>query len=65
MNKVKEEWIQKVASDAEAAVKDGMWNNIDRVYGGRRPVRPTAVFKDNGKLTKGPSDVSDCRFQHF
>jgi len=51
-----------VASDAEAAVKDSKlrWNNIhrlQRVYGGRRPVRPTAVFKDNGELTKGPSEV--------
>jgi len=28
--KAKEDWIQKVASDAEAAVKDGKvrWNNI-------------------------------------
>jgi len=43
VNKVKEEWIQKVASDVEAAVKDNKvrWNNIhrlQRVYGGRRPV---------------------------
>jgi len=38
----KEEWIQKVASDTEAAVKDGKlgWNNIHRllqVYGGCTP----------------------------
>jgi len=64
--KVKEEWIQKVASDAEAAVKDCKirWNNIHRlqqVYHGRRP---TAVFKDNGELTKGPSEVSDHWIQH-
>ena len=69
VNKAKEDWIQMVASDAEAAVKDGKvrWNNIHRlqqVYGGRRPVQPTAVFKDNGELIKGPSEVSDRWFQH-
>ena len=58
------------SEDAEAAVKDGKvrWNNIhrlQRVYGGRRPVQLTAVFKDNGELTKGPSEVSDRWFQHF
>ena len=42
MNKAKENWIQKVASDAEAAVKDGevRWNNIyklQQVYRGHRP----------------------------
>ena len=57
----------EVASDTEAAVKDGRirWNNIHRlqqVYGGRWPVRPTAVFKDNGELTKWPSKVSDRWF---
>ena len=52
-----------MALDAEAAVKDGKvrWNNIHklRVCGGRRPVQPTAVFKDNSGLMKGPSEVSD------
>ena len=62
VNKAKEEWIKKVASDAEAAVKDGRvrWNNIHRlqqVHGGRRLVRPTTVFKENGELTKGPSEL--------
>ena len=27
--------------------------------GGRRPVRPTAVLKDDGYLTKGPEEVLD------
>ena len=68
--KAKEEWIKKVASDAEAAVKDGRvrWNcihRLQRVYGGRRPVRPTAVFKEDGQLTRGPSEVLDRWFQHF
>ena len=26
---------------------------------------PTAVFKDSGELTKGPSKVFHCWFQHF
>ena len=42
-----------MASEAEAAVEDDRvkWNNIhmlQRVYGGRRPVKPTAIFKDSG-----------------
>jgi len=70
VNKTKEDWIQKMASDGEAAVKNGKvrWNNIhslQRIYGGCRPVQPTAVFKDNGEVTKGPSEVSDRWFQHF
>jgi len=28
-------------------------------------VRPTAVFKDDGELMKGPSEVSDRWFQHY
>jgi len=65
VNKAKEYCIQKVASDAEAAVKDGKvrWNNIhrlQRVYCDRRPIRPTAV--ENGELIKGPSDCILSRF---
>jgi len=39
-------------------VKDGKvrWNNIHRLHGGCRPLRSTAVFKDNGELMKGPSE---------
>ena len=29
------------------------------------PVRPTAVLKDDGQLTKGPEEVLDCWYQHF
>ena len=70
MIKAKEDWIQKVALDAEAAVKDGKvrWNNIHRlqqVYHGCRPDRPTAVFKNSGELTKGSSEVNDHWSQHF
>ena len=25
-----------------------------RDYGGRKPVRPTSILKDDGQLTKGP-----------
>jgi len=28
-------------------------------------IRPTAVFKENDELTKGPSEVSDRWLQHF
>ena len=69
VNKAKEEKIAKVASEAEAAVKDGRvkWNSIHRlrVYGGCRPVRPTVVFKDGGELKKGPSEILHRCFQHY
>jgi len=70
VNKAKEEWIQKVASDADAAVKDGKvrWNNIhrlQRVYGGYRPLRPTVVYRDDEELMREPSEVSNCWLQHF
>ena len=36
-----------------------------RVHGGRRPIRLTAVLKDDGQLTKGPEEVLDHWYQHF
>jgi len=47
------EWILKVATEGEEAVKDGRtrWGcirKLQRVHGGRRPVRPTAIVKDDG-----------------
>jgi len=62
VSKAKREWILKVATEGEEAVKDGRttWDcmrKLQRVHGGRRPVRQTAVLKDDGQLTKGPEEV--------
>ena len=60
----KSKWILKVATEGEEAVKDGKirWDcirKLQRVHGGRRPVRPSAVLNDNGQLTEGPEDTRD------
>ena len=70
VSNAKREWILKVAAEGEEAVKDGRtrWDcirKLQRVHGGRRPVRPTAVLKDDGQLTKGPEEVLDHWYQHF
>ena len=70
VSNAKRKWILKVAAEGEEAVKDGStrWDcirKLQRVHGGRRPVRPTAVLKDDGQLTKGPEEVLDCWYQHF
>ena len=51
-------------------MKDGRdrWNYIhrlQRISAGRRPVRPTAVLKEDGELTQGPTEVLEHWHQHF
>ena len=46
-----------MAAEGEEAVKDGRtrWDcihKLQRVHGGRRPVRPTAVLKDDGQFLR-------------
>ena len=70
VNKAREEWICRVACEGEAAVKDGRtrWNNIRRLqqaHAGRRPTRPSAVFKEDGALTQGAEQVTSRWYQHF
>ena len=38
---------------------------LQRIHGGRRPIRPSAVLKDDGQLTEGPDEVCDHWYQHF
>ncbi len=65
VDKAKEEWINRVSLECvDAAVKDGKarWDSIRRLqqaHGGRRPLRPSAVMKDNGELTKDPVEILD------
>ena len=68
--KAKEDWVNKVAAEGEAARRDGQvrWGSIHRLqraHSGRRPVRTAAVLKVDGKLTKGPEEVVDRWYEHF
>ena len=70
VEKAKEDWICRVAKEAEAAVKDGRarWDSIRRLqqtHAGRRPTKPSAVFKEDGDLAQGPSEVATRWYQHF
>lgn len=70
VDKAKEEWVCRVATQGEAATKDGQtrWKCIRRLQqaqAGRQPIRPRAVMKDNGELTQGPSEVLARWHQHF
>ena len=70
VDKAKEEWIRKVALGGEAAKKDGrtQWECISRLqqsHDGRKPARPSAVRKEEGKLTQGPSEVMERWRQHI
>ena len=59
-----------MATAGEEAVKDdrARWDCIckkQRVYAGRRLVRPTAILKNDGQLSNGPEEVLECWYQHF
>ena len=61
VDKAKEEWINRVSLECEAAVKDGKarWDSIRKLqqaHGGRRPLRLSAVMKDNGELIRDSVD---------
>ena len=70
VDEARESWIAKVAADGEAAVKDGKtrWESIrklQRAFGGRKSVRPSAVKKLNGELAEGEAEVLQRWQQHF
>ena len=70
IDKAKEEWVRRVATQGEEAAKDGRarWMCIRRLqlaHAGRKPTRPQAVMKDNGELTQGPSEVLTGWHQNF
>ena len=70
VSNAKREWILKVATEGEEAVKDGRnrWDcirKLQRFYAGRRLVRPTAILNNDGQLTKGPEEVPEHWYQHF
>jgi len=62
--KAKEDWVNKVAAEGEAARRDGhirrgSIRRLQRADSSRRPVRTTAVLKTDGELTKGPEKIVD------
>ena len=70
VDNAKEEWICRVAKEREAEKKDDCtrWKSIRKLqlaHAGRRPTRPTAVMKENGRLTQGPEEVRARWHQHF
>ena len=70
IDKAKEEWVCQVATQGEAAAKDGRtrWvciRRLQQAHAGRKPTRPQAVMKDNGELTQGPPEVLARWHQHF
>lgn len=70
VDKAKEDWICRVAKEAEAAVKDGRtrWERIrslQQTHMGRRTFKPRSVWKEDGTLTQGGEDLAKRWSQHF
>ena len=70
VNQTRKHWIRRVALEGETAVKDGKtrWECIRRlqqVYAGGKPIRPSAVRKENGQLIQGPMEMLQRWQQHF
>ena len=70
VDKAKEEWIKRIASEGEKAKKDGRtrWDSIRKLQTadeGRRPSRSTAVLKEDGELTKNPEEARSRWYRHF
>ena len=70
VDKAREDWILMVAKEAEEAAQDGRtrWECIrwlQQAYAGRRVCIPSAVRKEDGELTRGPTEVLQRWHQHF
>jgi len=68
--KARENWINKVATEGDAARRDGQvrWGSIrrlQRAHSGHRPVKTAAVLKIYSELTKGQEEVTECWYEHF
>ena len=66
----KEEWICKVAGNAEKAKKDGRQRQmcvrqLQIACRGRRPRTPTVLLKENGEMTASPEEVKKQWHHHF
>ena len=70
MDKARVDWILKVATEAQEAAQDEKtrWEcirQLQQAYAGRRPCIPSAVRKEDGELTRGPTEVLQRWHQHF
>ena len=70
VDRAKEEWIKRIASEGEKAKKDGRtrWESIRKLqtaHAGRRSSRSTAILKEDGELTKNPEEVRSRWYRHF
>ena len=70
VDKARVDWILKVATEAQEAAQDGKtrWECIrksQQAYTGHRPCIPSAVRKEDGELTRGPTEVLQRWHQHF
>lgn len=70
VDKAKEDWICRIAKEAEAAVKDGRtrWDRVRRLqqtHAGRRSIKPSSVWKEDGTLTQGNEELTKRWSQHF
>ena len=70
VDKAKEDWICRVAKEAEVAVKDGRvrWERIrslQKTHMGRKTIKPRSVWKEDGMLTQGSEDLANRWSQHF
>ncbi len=66
----KEEFVCRTACEAEKAIMDGRtrWGSIRKLqmtHAGCRPIKPSAVLKENGDLTNGPDEVKARWQRHF
>ena len=70
VDRAKDNCVLSAAKEAEKAVKDGRthckcirW--LQQAHAGRRLCIPSAVWKEDGELTGGPSEVLRRWHQHF
>ena len=66
----KEQWINKVADEAEKARKDGhqRWacvRKLQMTHRGRRPQRPSVLLKESGETTANTDEIRKQWQQHF
>ena len=69
VDRAKDNCILSAAKEAEKAVKDGRTRKcirrLQQAHVGHRPCIPRAVWKEDGELTGGPSEVLRRWSQHF
>ena len=70
VDKIREEWIKRVAMEGETAMKDGRtrWESIRKLQQAdaeHRQVKPSAVRNEDRELAQVPLEVPQRWHQHF